>query len=135
MSFLQSMAGALAGGDGTHANVLQEIGGLLGGDSPIGGLQGMVAAFEQNGLGGVVASWIGTGQNLPVSAEQIQAVLGNEQVQAMAKRLGLPVDQIASHLSQLLPQVVDKMTPGGAIPEGDTGGLGGLSGMLGGLTR
>ncbi len=106
------------------------IGGLLG-SQQIGGLAGLVTAFEKNGLGGVVASWVGTGQNLPISAEQLQAVLGNEQVQAIAQKLGLSTQDASRSLAELLPQAVDKLTPTGTLPE-DTA-AGGLTGMLKGF--
>jgi uncharacterized protein YidB (DUF937 family) len=96
-----------------------------------GGLSGLISAFEQNGLGNVVASWVGTGQNLPISAEQLQSVLGNEQVQAIAQKLGFSTQDVSAHLANLLPQVVDKLTPGGTVPEGNA--VGGLMGALKGL--
>lgn len=96
-----------------------------------GGLQGLIKSFEEKGLGGVAASWVGTGQNLPISAEQIQSVLGNEQVAAFAQKLGISPQDVSTHLAQLLPQVVDKLTPNGSIPEGG----GGLEQTLGGLLK
>jgi uncharacterized protein YidB (DUF937 family) len=96
-----------------------------------GGLTGLISAFEQNGLGSVVASWVGTGQNLPISAEQLQSVLGNEQVQAIAQQLGFSTQDVSAHLANLLPQVVDKLTPDGSVPEGNA--IGGLMGALKGL--
>lgn len=82
-----------------------------------GGLSGLAQAFHQNGLGGLVNSWVGTGQNQACSSEQIQQVLGSGQVQALAQKLGISPDLAASTLSQLLPTVVDKLTPNGAVPE------------------
>ncbi len=137
---LSSLSGqAPAGADGTtHPGLMAAVTGLLG-NAQTGGLQGLISAFQQQGLGDVVASWVGTGQNLPISAEQIHSVLGNEQVQAIAQQMGLPTQQITQMLSQFLPQVVDQVTPTGAVPSGDglnqalgaLGGLGGLSGLFG----
>jgi len=75
-----------------------------------------------------VASWVSTGQNLPISAEQLQSVLGNEQVQAIAQKLGFTPQEVSAHLAELLPQVIDKLTPDGNVPQG-----GSLAGLLGGL--
>jgi len=81
-----------------------------------GGVSGLVSQFEQHGLGGVAQSWVGTGANLPVSAEQIQKVLGSQGVTDMAAKFGLNPQELASRIAQVLPQAVDKMTPGGVIP-------------------
>ncbi|MES2938815.1 MAG: YidB family protein [Pseudomonadota bacterium] len=121
---LGSMSGAGAGGD--HSSLVDAIGGLLG-NQP-GGLSGLVSAFEQQGLGGVIGSWIGTGQNQSITAEQLQSVLGSEQVQAIAQKLGFSPDAVSGHLAQLLPQVIDRLTPDGAVPAPDA--LGGLLDMF-----
>ena len=82
-----------------------------------GGLNGLVQSFHQNGLGGLVNSWTGTGENQPVSAQQIQQVLGSEKVQAFAQKLGVSPEAASSTLAQLLPSVIDKLTPNGSVPE------------------
>ena len=84
-----------------------------------GGLTGIVQSLENGGLGDVVKSWVSTGQNLPISAEQIQSVLGNEQVRNLATQLGIDPEQASSHLAQYLPQVIDKLTPAGNVPQGE----------------
>jgi uncharacterized protein YidB (DUF937 family) len=83
-----------------------------------GGLGGLVQKLQNGGLRDVAASWVGTGENLPVSAEALQQVLGNEQISQIAAKLGLSPDQAAGSLAQLLPQVVDKLTPNGSIEGG-----------------
>lgn len=85
----------------------------------VGGLTGLVQAFETGGLGQIVQSWVSTGQNLPISAEQIQSVLGNEQIQSVASKLGLSTDEISGKLAEYLPQVVDKLTPDGNVHAGE----------------
>lgn len=85
----------------------------------IGGISGLVATLESGGLGEVVRSWVSTGQNLPISAEQIQGVLGNEQISHLASQLGIDPAQASVQLAQYLPQVVDHLTPDGNVPEGD----------------
>ena len=82
-----------------------------------GGLGALAERFHQQGLGGVVQSWIGTGQNQPVDPQQIQNVLGGGQLDALAERFGIPKEMVANGLSQMLPQVVDKLTPNGQIPQ------------------
>ncbi len=132
-SIVGQVAGSLSGaGAGQQGGLLEAVTGLIN-NPQTGGLQGLIQAFEQQGLGHVISSWISTGQNLPISAEQLQSVLGNEQVQAIAQKLGLSPQDISSHLTQLLPQVVDKVTPDGAVPQGDA--LQSAIGMLGGLFK
>lgn len=84
----------------------------------LGGLGGLVSAFQSNGLGDVVSSWIGTGQNLPISADQIASVLGNTQLQGLAEKFGFSANDLTAQLSQFLPQIVDQLTPNGQLPEG-----------------
>ncbi len=87
-----------------------------------GGLQGLIDAFERNGLGGVAASWVGNGANLPVSAEQLQSVLGSDQLGSLAAALGFSPQDASAQLAEALPQVVDKLTPQGAVPDEATFG-------------
>ncbi len=81
-----------------------------------GGLSGLVQNFHNKGLGGLVTSWVGTGQNMPISADQIQHVLGNTQVQQMAAKVGISPEAASSQLAPLLPTIVDKLTPNGQVP-------------------
>lgn len=83
-----------------------------------GGLEALVQKFQAGGLGGVIASWIGTGENQPISPERLHEILGSEQVQQLAAKTGLPVDRLLPSLADHLPAVVDKLTPEGKIPEG-----------------
>lgn len=93
-------------------------------------LGGLIADFEKAGLGQVAGSWVSNGQNLPISAEQIHAVLGSGPVAQMAAKLGVDPDQAADQIAKLLPQVIDRLTPNGKLPAGGAGGLGGLLGGL-----
>lgn len=115
----------------THGN---EPGGL-GGAGGLGGLGGLLQRFQGAGLGDAVASWIGAGHNLPVSADQIKAALGGGPLATLAQYAGLSEDDAAAHLSGLLPQMVDKLTPNGQVPaEGvHQDGIAGAMQMLGGL--
>ncbi|MGA8010204.1 MAG: YidB family protein [Thiomonas sp.] len=93
--------------------MLQAVMGLLGNS---GGLGGLVEKFQQGGLGELVQSWVGTGSNLPISAAQIQQVLGSGALGDIAGKLGIQPDQVASELSQALPHIVDTLTPNGQLP-------------------
>lgn len=81
-----------------------------------GGLSGLLQTLQQGGLAEAAKSWVSTGQNLPVSAEQIQSALGNDTVKNLAAQFGLNTEQMSGHLAELLPQVVDKLTPNGSVP-------------------
>ena len=83
----------------------------------VGGIGGLQQMFQQKGLGGVISSWIGTGQNLPISAEQLQSVLHSDALQSMIAKTGMDQGQVFSALSQVLPNVVDKLTPNGELPD------------------
>src|ERR1700758_23197 len=78
-------------------------------------LNGLVAALQKGGLGPQVQSWLGNGQNMPITADQLKAVLGNSQVQDFARHLGLPVDETLKVLAQYLPEIVDKASPNGVL--------------------
>ena len=82
-----------------------------------GGIQGLVEKFQKGGLGQMVNSWVSTGQNQSATPEQVHHTLGPEQIQKLAQELGIPPQQLASQLAELLPQVVDKLTPTGEVPQ------------------
>jgi len=84
--------------------------------SSVGGLQGVVDKLQAAGLDRQVASWLGNGSNLPVTAEQIRSALGNEQVQQVARQLGLPVDSALQVLADHVPNAVDQASPDGRLP-------------------
>ncbi len=121
------LGSALGGGAGGGA-------GSVGGAGGLGGLGGLVEQFARNGMGDVAKSWVGTGQNLPISPDQLGQVLGGDTIGKMAGQLGMNQGDLLGQLSQMLPQVVDKLTPQGQIPQGDIQGMGGdLGSLLGGL--
>ena len=143
MGLLDSVIGALGfaqGGTGAAAgqpDLIGTLSGLLGDNgAPGGGLGDLVARFQQGGMGDVVNSWVSNGANLPISAEQLQSVLGSDMVAGLAQQFGLNPADAAGQLSSILPQLIDQLTPNGSLPaagEGALGGLGDLAGMLGGL--
>lgn len=81
----------------------------------MGDLQGLVAKLQQGGLGAQVQSWLGNGSNMPVSAEQLKAALGDEHVQQLAAQFGVPVDKVMQLLSEHLPETVDQASPNGTL--------------------
>jgi len=82
-----------------------------------GVLQGILAKFQQAGYGQQAQSWIGTGPNLPIDPRILQQVFGQGQLGQIAQQLGIPREQASDGVAQVLPQVVDQMTPAGEVPE------------------
>lgn len=119
--------GSLAGGQSGDAGLGAALG-LLNGS---GGLTGLVQAFQSKGLGDIVQSWVGTGQNMPISAEQIQSALGTQQLSQFASKAGVAPEAAGSMLAGLLPSVVDKLTPTGQLPaDNEIPGLDMLKGLF-----
>ena len=115
MSLLDDLKNAVLGGGASSSPLAQSVLSMLGSPGG-GGLADLVKGFEANGLGNVISSWIGTGKNLPISPEQLQAVLGQGQLRQLAAQHGLSPDALSQTLSQLLPTLVDKLTPDGKMP-------------------
>jgi len=84
-----------------------------------GGLGGLIQKFDNKGLGDVMSSWVSTGENQPISGEQLTSVFGNNMIQEIAQKLGISSADASSGLAALLPQVIDKLIPNGTVPEGD----------------
>ena len=104
---------------GQHSGALSAILDYV--NSPqVGGISGLQRMFQEKGLGGIVSSWIGTGQNLPISADQLQSVLHSDALQQIAQKHGIDPSQLTSVMSSLLPNVVDKLTPNGQVPDHST---------------
>jgi uncharacterized protein YidB (DUF937 family) len=112
---LEGGAGKFLGGEGSNP-LLGMVGNLLSG-SQGGGLSGLIQSFSSKGLGDIVSSWVGTGENLPISGQQIQEVLGRGQIDQLAEKLGTSNEEVSGGLAGLLPQLIDKLTPDGSIPE------------------
>jgi uncharacterized protein YidB (DUF937 family) len=136
MGLLDSALSMLSGSNSTDpsadpkAAVMQAAVGLLANHEggPAAGMQTLISTLQSSGLADHVASWAGNGQNLPVTGEQIQQALGSNGIlQQLAETAGLPHDQVAGHLAEMLPGIIEKFSQNG----GSAGGLGGLAGMLG----
>ena len=154
MGLLDSVIGALGAphnNNGGQADLVSAVVAMLGQQ---GGLSGLLQKFQQGGLGDIAASWVGTGQNLPITPDQLGQVLGPDVLGSLLSKLGgaqagapnstqdgsqggtqgAALNDLLGPLSQLLPQVVDKLTPNGHVPQGaEAGGLGELGSLLGGL--
>lgn len=124
------LGGASGGASGGQAELLRAVIGMLGNDSANGGLAGLVQQFQKAGLDREMASWVGTGANLPVSPDQVTAAMGGDQIADLARQFGLGQGDTAGALAQLLPEVVNHFTPGGQVPQG---GLGSIADVLGSL--
>jgi uncharacterized protein YidB (DUF937 family) len=132
-------AGSLLGGQqqqqGGLGALLPVVAGMLSNDGEHGGLGGLLEKFNQAGLGDAAKSWVGTGDNLPISADQITNVLGSDAISGIAAKLGLNPGDAAGGLAQMLPGIIDQLTPHGQAPAGGLGNAGDLLGMLGGLLK
>lgn len=115
LDMLTSIMASRAAGELETAVIPVVLSEVLGNGSQ-GGLSAIVAKLQQAGFGEEVKSWIGTGQNLPISAQQLQEVLGSDLVKQLASRFGIPADQLSIVLAQVLPTVVDQASPKGTLP-------------------
>lgn len=157
MDLLKSVLGAALGGQqagqaqaggGFDPQVLMGIVGSLMNNA--GGLSGILGKLQQGGLADVAASWVGTGANQPVSPDALGGALGPDLMGMIAKQLGGNEQQAAGTMADLLPGLIDKLTPQGQLPtdngmgalgallgggQGGSGGASDLVGMLGGLLK
>ena len=116
MGILDNLSNAVGGGDSSSSSLTGHVLDMI--KNHPGGIAGLVQSFQSNGLGSIVSSWIGTGQNLPVTGDQVESALGSDKIASLAAKAGISPDQAKSALSQILPQVVDRLSPNGQIPQG-----------------
>jgi uncharacterized protein YidB (DUF937 family) len=140
MDDLSSLLGGLGNATGGSGGSLA---GLASAVQAEGGLDGLLGKLNEAGLGDQVSSWVGTGANQPIDADQLGAALGPDEVQRLSSGSGIDIAALLPMLAAFLPQIIDMLTPDGNVPEGglgkaaqgqipDIGGmLGGLGGMLG----
>ena len=140
----QQQGGAAAGGGGlgtligmvaSNPQMLQAITGMLSNDGAQGGLGGLMAKFQQAGLGDAAKSWVGSGENHAVTGDQMSSALGADTISDLAAKMGVSQGEAAGSLASMLPGLIDKLTPHGTAPEGGLGNSGDLMGMLGGLLQ
>ena len=149
MGLLDSVIGAVAGGmggqgrGGTQGALLNAVIAMLANGQGMGqgqggaggGLGDLIGKFTRGGLGDVIGSWVGPGQNAPISGDQLSSVLGSATISDLAAQLGLSNDEAAGQLSQMLPQVVDRLTPQGHAPAAGLGGMDDLLAQLSQITQ
>jgi uncharacterized protein YidB (DUF937 family) len=132
---LEGLGGLLGGSSTDLGGLAGALGGLLANNGELGGLGGMVSKFDQAGMGDVIGSWIGKGDNAPISGNQLQDVLGNDAISGIAQKLGINAQTLLPMLAALLPTLIDRLTPKGQLPAEGLGNqddlLSSLSGMLG----
>ena len=109
MGMLDGLLGGVVG-----AEMATVVNGLI---EKHGGVQGIVAQLEQQGLGATVRSWVGTGPNQPISPDQVHQFLGSDVVKQMAAKMGMTPEDLAAKLSLILPRAIDKLTPNGVAPK------------------
>jgi len=115
MGLLDSILGAASGQTGATGEANPLIGIISSLLAQSGGLQGLASKFMQSGQGNAFQSWVGMGENQPVSSGQVQNALGSEQVKALAAKMGIDPAQASGFLAEYLPKIVDKLTPAGKI--------------------
>lgn len=120
MGLLDSLAGGMLekvmGEKGAMAQVAMD---ML---NQHGGLSGVLDKFKEGGLATEAASWVGKGDNLPITADQIASVLGNGQIAELAAKFGIDANTLSAQIAEHLPSIVDKLTPDGEVPA-DSGNL------------
>lgn len=114
-SLLAAFGGQSASGDASAHPLGTAINSLL---AQNGGVQGLMDKFSKGGLGEIFSSWVGMGENKPVSADQIQGLLGGEQLNSLASSLGVDPTKASCFLADYLPKIVDKLTPSGQVEAG-----------------
>jgi uncharacterized protein YidB (DUF937 family) len=137
MGLLDGLLGSLLGGlnNNQQSGLMSAVSGLVTGS---GGISGLMQKFSGQGLGDLVKGWVSTGPNPPATPQNIEQVFGADQLQQIASQTGIDPSQVSGHIAQILPQLVDKLTPqgqpveGGALQQGLSSLLqGGLGKLLG----
>lgn len=109
-NLLASVSGASAPGQNSLAVVAMQL------IEQHGGLPGIISKFEQGGMAAQAGSWVGTGANVPITGNQLQEVLGTGSIGQIAQQLGLSHGEASAGLAQLLPQLINQLTPSGQVP-------------------
>lgn len=134
MGLFDAVSGALGGAGASGAMgklaLIQNVIGMLNQDGG-GGIGGLIRKFQEAGLGDTISSWISSGSNLPISAEQVQRVFGSDFIGDLAGRLGVSPQDASTQLAETLPEAVDQMTPNGQVPEDSGDALSTLRGGFG----
>ncbi|PIF20682.1 YidB family protein [Candidatus Pantoea floridensis] len=127
MGLLDDLVGSLRNNNGSgQGNQLQQLMAIWNWVQEQGGVEVLLQKFQQGGLGQVLNTWIGSGNNQPVNSGEIQNALGQDQLQSLADKLGTDVNGASGTLAALLPQVIDKLSPQGHIDTSSTQDLGAM---------
>jgi uncharacterized protein YidB (DUF937 family) len=127
VGLLDDAVGALGGKGGSGNQMMGALGGLV---EQAGGVQGILSKLEASGLGDKVDSWIGTGANKSISADEVKQALGEDQVKQAAAKAGVSEDQAAGGIAEALPELIDRVSPDGKLPD-----IGPLDDMLSGFLK
>ena len=133
MSIFDQLSGALGdtAGESRNSAILSAVMGIV--SNHPGGMSGLAQSFEQNGLSHLMSSWVGTGENLPITTDQVNGILGNDRVAEFAAKVGISPDVASSHLAELLPSVINTLSPDGKLPENTSDLMSRGMGLLNGL--
>jgi uncharacterized protein YidB (DUF937 family) len=115
MGLLDGLLGGLMGGGTQSQSPLVQVALQL--IQQNGGLPGIISKFQNGGMADEVGSWVGTGQNMPITGNQLQEILGSGSIGQIAQQLGVSHGDASSNLAQILPQIIDRMTPTGQVPD------------------
>ena len=120
MGFMDDLKKVVVGQEGEAGGQSSMLDNLLDmlNDQTSGGIKGLVQMFNEKGLGDHISSWIGTGENLPISADQIKDALGSDKIKELASKFNLG-EQIMKSLADMLPKLIDRLTPDGSVPHQD----------------
>ncbi len=110
---ISDIAKGLGNQKGVNQGLLEGVADLLKG----GGLRNLVDTFMDSGLDDVIKSWVSTGSNKPITADQLKNALGPDKLEELASRAGIPADQASKVLKDILPDIIDKLTPNGKVSE------------------
>lgn len=128
MGLLDSLAGAALGKLGGEQGAMAQV--ALDLFNQQGGIEGVLDKFKAGGLADQAASWIGKGENLPVTADQIASVLGSGTITDIASKMGMDSNDVSGKIAEYLPQIIDKMTPDGEVNANSGSLLTTILGML-----
>ena len=134
MGLFDSLLGTLLGGlnNRQQSGLMGAVSGLVTNN---GGIEGLLQKFGGHGLGDLMKGWVASGPNPPATAQNVEQVFGAAQLTELATKAGVPVGDISSHIAKLLPQLVDKMTPDGKVPDAHAEQSGLSSLLSGGLGK
>jgi uncharacterized protein YidB (DUF937 family) len=121
MGLLDGLMGSLMGGQqqGGDNPLLQIAMQMLAnkGEGGAGGLGGLMSSLQNAGLGDQLKSWISTGENMPISGDQLSQALGSDKIRDIAGQLGMSHGEVSGGLADMLPQLIDKLSPNGQLPD------------------